>query len=51
MLEFFKTAPYSILDSIFDIIVEKNNNSVVVLSNPPSDISSLIDIENKNDIK
>ena len=46
----FKTTPYSILDSIFDIIVEKNNNSVVVLSNPSSDISSLIDIKNNDDI-
>ena len=46
----FKTAPYSILDSIFDIIVEKKNNSVIVLSTPSSDIPSLIDIENKNDI-
>ena len=46
----FKTTPYSILDSIFDIIVEKKNNSLIVLSNPPSNISSLIDIENKNDI-
>ena len=46
----FKTTPYSILDSIFDIIVEKKNNSVIVLSTPSSDIPSLIDIENKNDI-
>ena len=46
----FKTTPYSILDSIFDIIVEKKNNSLIVLPNLSSDIPSLIDIENKNDI-
>jgi hypothetical protein len=46
----FKTAPYSILDSIFDIIVEREDTQTLVLSNPSSDISSLIDIENKNDI-
>tara|TARA_B110000438_G_scaffold170732_1_gene163157 strand:+ start:1069 stop:2205 length:1137 start_codon:yes stop_codon:yes gene_type:complete len=46
----FKIGPYSILDNIFDTIVEEQNNSVVVLSNPSSNISSLINIENKNDI-
>jgi len=46
----FKTVPYSILDTIFDMITEKKDNSVMVLPNLSSDIPSLIDIENKNDI-
>ena len=46
----FKTVPYSILDTIFDMITEKKDNSVMVLSNPLSDIPSLIDIKNNDDI-
>ena len=42
--------PYSILDTIFDMITEKKDNSVMVLSNPLSDIPSLIDIKNNDDI-
>jgi len=46
----FKTVPYSILDTIFDIIVEKKDNSILVSPDLSSDISSLINIQNKNDI-
>ena len=46
----FKTMPYSILNTIFDMIVEKQDNPVMVFLNPSSDISSLIEIKNNDDI-
>ena len=46
----FKIPPYSILDLVFDIIIDKNDNPIILLANPTFNISSIIDIENKNDI-
>lgn len=46
----FKIPPYSILDLVFDIIIDKNDNPIMLLANPTFNISSIIDIENENDI-
>ena len=46
----FKIPPYSILDLVFDIIIDKNDNPIILLANPTFNISSIIDIENENDI-
>ena len=50
----FKIPPYSILDLgfdiIIDIIIDKNDNPIMLLANPTFNISSIIDIENENDI-
>lgn len=46
----FKIPPYSVLNLVFDKIVDKNDDPITLLPNPTFDVSSIIDIENENDV-
>jgi len=46
----FKIPPYLILDMIFDTLMGKNEDTITKLSNPNFNPSSIINIQNENDI-
>ena len=46
----FEIPPYAVFNFIFDEIMDKNENQITKFSNPTFNISSIIDIENQNDI-